>query len=1670
MEPQKKKNRVRIILKWVGIVIGSILVLLVVLWFVLQTKWAQNIVRKEIVNYLEKKLDTKVSIARLSINYLYHLELDGVYVEDRAKEPLIYVGKLEAGYKLLDILDNTLTISSLKIDSLQLNVHNSETDSLFNYDFISKAFASTDTTKAEDTLSTGTAMKFNLGDIELSRANLHYNDAFDGQDFTITFTNIDIGIDRFNLDSMDFRLDHLYTQNLVAGIRFTPSRHTTAKDTMPSVGPMPLIRADSVLLTGTRIIYKDDNSAIDLNTIAGKLGISDLRLNLNTNNASIHSLSLADHSSVFTTNSKRPDKEEVAEVKDSLEADPFQFTVENLALENNTVQYDDVARTMVRGPQMDFSHMKLNNLNTSIKQLISDGKGYKAEIESLTFNEKSGFRLKQFRTNAVYDEQQVILDQTVIQTNRTLINGSLKAEYESIEEAGKNPGKVSLNAAFTNTTLVLNDLLYFQPDLAANKYVQPLLNKTIQLNTRVNGKVNNLNIAQLVIHQGSTALNASAKVTGLPDAKKMRIDLRLNNFSGTREGLLSLLPKDLIPSSVHIPESFNISGTYDGTPDNMSADIKVVSSSGNASVAGKIKNASDSIRAVYDAHITSSNLQLNKFLGDTSLGLASVDFKVKGRGYAKKTADITVDGSVNKLQAKGYTYNNIKLKGKLANNKVEANLNSPDSNLLADIAVSYNMDEANPELKVNSNDMRINFQKLGFSTEHLVIKAKVNVDLVNADPDNLDGDVFITGLQIAHRDRIYPLDSLKVIAGRVGDSADITVETPMLVANMRGHYKVSTLAQSVQAVMAHYMSDSSFSDTSVPANQFRLTGTIVSHPIIRSFLPDMRRFTPLNFAVNMNSENYQLQVVAGMKTLRYADFIVDSFNLVANSQNDSLIYGIRVRQVIHPTVPLYKTTIYGGLRKGNIGWNLDLNDKQDKDRYFVGGTYHTAKGVSELRLLPELLINKQTWTTNENNLVQLDSNGIKSANLALMQGNSGLKINGSGAGGGYPISLQFMNFSIATIASMIQSDTLVADGLINGNIAMKQAAPFSFVADLSIDSLKAFSQQIGTLKLDASNSSPEVFNVNASLTGDSVNLTVKGDYTTTGDNNLNFDINIPEFSLTAAQPFVRDIVSKLSGMANGNITLRGSASKPEIRGSLSVKQVSLIYAEYGTSLRIPEETIVFNEQGISLDKFTITDSLGHEAIIDGHVFTTDYKEYRFDLSLNARDFRAIDNRLKPEQMIYGPASINARLTVKGDMNLPVIEGRVRVMDNSTITFVLPSKDPQVESRRGIIQFVDFSNPVDSSLLADANPQDTLAEEVIKGLSLSISAEITPESSMTIVLDEDNGDSLKVNGAATINMTIDPSGKTSMTGRYTVSEGAYILSLNQFIKRKFDIVKDGTITWTGDPTSATVDLSAVYNVTTTAEPLMTATTSVPAGALRQKLPFLVYLNLDGEMLKPLISFKIDMPERERNVFDGVVYNRIKLINNDESELNKQVMGLLILNNFIGNNPFSSLSSGTSAETMAIGAAGKILAQQLNNLAGELIKGVDVNFDFEQREDYTSGTQKNSTNLNVGVSKSLFNDRTTVTVGTGIPVEGSKENSSGLTGNVGIDYKITRDGRYRLRIYRRNDNQSIVDGEVLETGVGFTLVMDYNEFKEIFQKSRRDRRYRNQVARPPSQPIK
>ena len=69
-----------------------------------------------------------------------------------------------------------------------------------------------------------------------------------------------------------------------------------------------------------------------------------------------------------------------------------------------------------------------------------------------------------------------------------------------------------------------------------------------------------------------------------------------------------------------------------------------------------------------------------------------------------------------------------------------------------------------------------------------------------------------------------------------------------------------------------------------------------------------------------------------------------------------------------------------------------------------------------------------------------------------------------------------------------------------------------------------------------------------------------------------------------------------------------------------------------------------------------------------------------------------------------------------------------------------------------------------------------------------------------------------------------------------------------------------------------------------------------------------------------------------------------------------------------------------------------------------------------------------------------------------MEGNPRQASGIAGDVSVEYMLTKDGRYRLRAYRKNDTEEIIEGQVIETGLNFSLVMDYNKFKEILERSK------------------
>jgi hypothetical protein len=539
-----------------------------------------------------------------------------------------------------------------------------------------------------------------------------------------------------------------------------------------------------------------------------------------------------------------------------------------------------------------------------------------------------------------------------------------------------------------------------------------------------------------------------------------------------------------------------------------------------------------------------------------------------------------------------------------------------------------------------------------------------------------------------------------------------------------------------------------------------------------------------------------------------------------------------------------------------------------------------------------------------------------------------------------------------------------------------------------------------------------------------------------------------------------------SGNIGGQLKITGTTSEPVVRGNINLNKVGFNVAMLNSYFTMPNESITFNNDGILFNDFTMVDSLGNKAIVTGTLYTKTFTDFKFAIDINADNFRVINSTQADNKLYYGKLYLDSRIKIRGDMAKPVVDAVLTVNDKTDLTIVLPENDPGMEDRKGVVEVINPSAPkLDSIFLA--KQLDSLRKSNVTGLDVSATIRINKAANFTIVVDERNGDVVQIKGDAQLNGGIDPSGKINLTGTYTIDQGSYNLSYAT-VKRKFIFKKGSTITWTGDPTSANVNITAIYVANVPPIDLVSDQLGGTQNATmyKQKLPFNVDLNLKDELLKPNISFDIVLPDSNYTVSPDVistVNTRLSQVRQDPNEMNKQVLGVLVLGHFIGDNPLQSQGGNAGIEGMVRSSVSSLLSDQLNKLAGDLIGGVQLSFGLTSGADYSSGVEQNRTDLNVGLSKKFLNDRITVTVGNNFNLEGQNQpgqKATTIAGDVSVNYQLSKDGRYVVRAYRK-DEYIVVEGQVVETGVGFTLTYDYNRFKELFaKKSARDKALQKQ----------
>jgi hypothetical protein len=1648
----------RYIRKSLKIFLWSIAIILVIVISVvlsLNIPAVQNFVKDEVISYVKKKTKTNISLGSIYIGLPKDVVLNKFYVEDKKGDTLLYADKLAVDISLLKLLDNKVEVNSIDLKTVRANIKRIDPDTSFNFSFLVDAFMS-DQKKPDEKVkkdSTST-LKFSVDKINFEDIGITYKDDVAGSDVKLYLGELKTNIEKFDLTTQNYVIDKFALKNTsVFYLQQKPLTQlvqhvkNSVDSTQKQDGKLPTISVKNFAFEKVKVNYDDQISTTKAIADINDLGFVNLKVDLTNSQYTTDDAHLKKSNILFAfkpTASNNLDK-----VKDTVlpQKSPLGLLIKSIKLEENNIQYDNLsAKPVAKG--IDFNHLKIKGLNLAANNINYNADLIKANVKSGSLSDKSGFILNDLKGDAIYSDKQIKLSDFVLKTPNTTINNATELNFTSIDDLTKHPEKVKLDLNFKNTVVGLKDAGFFADVIPAN-----YRNEKLKLNAKINGYLNNLNIPQLQISGlKNTQIDISGKVKGLPDVKKTYLDLNIKKLHLTKADIFAVAPKKSIPNTIELPNIIDAKGILKGSMSDFNTNLNIQTDMGNASVIAGMRGAKG--KENYNANVSLNNFNVGRLLKQQpTIGRVTAKANVIGSGLDPKKINAKFNAQIISAYYNKYTYKNLKIDGNYANQKVDIKGSMPDSNANFNLVAKVNMAGKYPAVQAKLNLKQIDLQKLNFSTGILRAAGLVNVNLTTADIDNLNGTVNVTGLQLVKDDQRIDVDTIALKAVTNATENILTLKSEILSARVDGKYQIKNLASAFINQINKYYSFGTVAK--IPAQRIRFFARVYDSKLIKKFVPELTTFKQSSFYGLLDTQKDSLIVKGNFPAIVYGDYKVDSTRLNINTDNDKLTYDLKVKSLQSSSIKLFNTEVSGAAANNNLDLNIFLRDRQLKDRYIIGGNFKSINKDFKFNLDPQkLLLDYEKWVVSPENFIQFGQSGILVNQFNISKGAQLLSVNSNPSAPNAPLNIQFKDFQLETLTKFAETDSTLIGGKLNGTANVKDLATnMKFEADLNVQSLRYQKDELGNLAVKVNNNTENAFEVNAALTGIH-ELSVNGFYYTKPESALDLTLNVNKIELKNIESLSAGQLKDGKGIITGQATVKGTLTAPKILGNLTFKDAGANVTYANSYFRMPNEKISFTDEGISFNNFSLIDSLDKKATINGKIYTSNFRDFRFGLDIRTNNFRVLHSTAADNEMIYGTVFLTSNIKVRGDLNQPDVNMSVKVNKGTKFFFAMANSDPSVIDQEGIVQFIDEDVPPFNG--KQALKVDSVSKSPIKGLNLVADIQIDPEAELSVVVDPQNGDALKVKGDANLNATMDPSGKISLTGRYEISDGSYNLTVGP-LQRAFKLVKGSTIVWTGEPTAANANITALYEVNAAPIDLLNTPDDVTA---KTKLPIQVYLLMKGELLKPTISFKLDLPENERGS-NGTVYAKLIQVNKDEGELNKQVFALLVLERFIANNPFQSLAGGSiNAESIARSSVSKILEQQLNNLASSLIQGVDINFGLNSSEDYSTGSMQQKTDLEVGLSKKLLNDRLTVTVGSSFGLEGPQtagQNSTNIAGNVNVEYMLSADGRYRLRAYRRNQNESIIEGQIIETGVGFTLVVDYNKFREIFQS--RAKRIRN-----------
>ncbi|MBR5541478.1 MAG: translocation/assembly module TamB domain-containing protein [Bacteroides sp.] len=1274
------------------------------------------------------------------------------------------------------------------------------------------------------------------------------------------------------------------------------------------------------------------------------------------------------------------------------------------------------------------SGLSFESIDLQTDSVYYCGRDIRAHLVRFDWLEQSGVELVSTEGCIVADENVITIPRFVAQTTASSFDLQTKIGWDVLDM--KQPAVL---AARLSAEIGKDDVVKIVGGMDP-EFVERYPKKPLRIYADAEGNLNRFRLKSLAAELPSAfQVKAEGDLLHLSDST-----MRGGEITLRAEALDMSFLKPLTDGSVAIPRGTSLEGVFTMEGAQMGTDIllkqpqdEVVALTDSSQMhhAARLYAQYNLSKKVYIADLVVNDFDMHQFLPKDSLFDVAMNLHLDGEGIDIFAPDayFNLQGTVDKLYYTTYRLSGYNLKATLQRHLLGASLLAKNSamefNARLDAKLKPNDVAAHLQIQVPKLDWKsLQMMEVPFSTSH-----RFDVSFVSDLQKKYVIDASMTDTSVKAPKKTFKTKDLYLGFSTSADSTRAYMQAGDLDVHFEGRGYVENLIQQVD-VLTTRMNEQWTSKTVVQEELKQLLpgiclkATAGNDNPISNYLSMMQgiSFNRLSMDFDTSPED-GVNGEAYLYDLHTDSLVVDTIGIDLKHGPDGLDFLTEVISTPKPEQDAFEINLDGNIGNGKAQLLLQYLNGQKEKGIYLGAKMALGRRGIRMKFFPENpTLVYRPFKLNERNYIYLADRGRVFGDVRLYddQG-TGIHFytNREDTIADQEMTLELSRISLKQFRKVLPYLPDM-DGWLGGSAHFVDSeGQMMLSADMKLDDFIYEASPLGNWEMsgvylpsDSSRHHVDGFLIH----NDKEIVYMNGIYQAdaAGMETMTGDLELEHFPLWIINPFIPDKMVEFTGDIDGTLSMTGTPEKPILNGGLKLDSVNMAMPDMSINFRFDDKQVRMVDSKMVFDQFNIYTKGNTPFAINGSVDFSDMEKMMVDLRMKTKDYELMNAPKNRKATTYGKIYVDVDATLSGAVDELKMRGNMNVLGKTDFTYVLKESPLMVNDRLGeMVEFVNFNDTVSVE-------ENQKLSTPLTGIDIALTIHIDQAVQAHVDLTSDGSNYMEVEGGGDLAFQYTPQGEMRLNGRYSLISGELKYEIPIIPLKTFNIQNGSYLNWTGNMMNPEMNIKATERIRANVG---------SEGEASRMVSFDVGIALTNRLENLGLAFTLAAPD------DASVQEQLNAMSVEER--GKLAVTMLVTGMYLaeGNN-----TGGFNMNN----ALNSFLQNQTSNVVGQ---SMDISLGMESVNDAERGR---GTDYNFQFAKRFWNNRFRIVIGGTVSTGNAAQKDDMFIDNVAIEYRLDDSGTRYVKLFHETNYESILEGEVMETGIGVVLRKKVSNLGELF----------------------